>query len=131
MPGIRKFGRWHLWVRTILPDFFCDKKMYAPECSVAHLFVPIHFYTTSVVSSFSLSLVVIAHKSTSAEIGILRKIFQQYDTEGKGHLNYEQFKAAIADSSFQEEDYRRIFDAVVRIIKMSLAVLHLHIDGLT
>jgi calcium-dependent protein kinase len=57
---------------------------------------------------------VIAHKSTSAEIGILRKVFQQYDTEGKGHLNYEQFKAAIADSSLQEEDYRRIFDAVVR-----------------
>ena len=53
----------------------------------------------------------------------LRKIFQQYDTEGKGHLNYEQFKAAIADTSFQEEDYRRIFDAVVRKFLKNIVVL--------
>ena len=59
-----------------------------------------------------MALMVIAHKSTSAEIGILRKIFQRYDTEGKGHLNYEQFKGAIADSRLEEDDYRRIFDAV-------------------
>ena len=69
---------------------------------------------------------VIAHKSTSAEIGILRKIFQQYDTEGKGHLNYEQFKAAISDASFQEEDYRRIFDAVVRkVLSTEFDVLYI------
>jgi Ca2+-binding EF-hand superfamily protein len=56
---------------------------------------------------------VIAHKSTSAEIGILRKIFQQVDTENKGYLTYEQFKNAIADPSLSEGDCRRIFDSVV------------------
>jgi hypothetical protein len=40
-------------------------------------------------------------------------MFQQYDTDGVGHLNYEQFKAAISDSNLKEDDYRRIFDAVV------------------
>ena len=79
-------------------------------------FDPGLFCSTRCCFLFNLYLLtdtVIAHKSTSAEIGILRKIFQQYDTEGKGHLNYEQFKAAIADTSLQEDDYRRIFDAVV------------------
>jgi hypothetical protein len=74
--------------------------------------------TTFVTCLFSLNTV-IAHKSTSAEIGILRKLFQQCDTEGKGYLNYEQFKAAIADTSLQEDDYRRIFEAVVRLPMIS------------
>jgi hypothetical protein len=57
---------------------------------------------------------VVAHKSTSAEIGILRKVFQQCDKKGVGHLNYEEFKAAITAAGFAEEDYQKIFDAIVR-----------------
>jgi serine/threonine protein kinase len=72
-----------------------------------------HFCFSFINLAFCL-ITVIAHKSTSAEIGVLRKIFQQFDTEGLGHLNYEQFKGAIADPKLTEEDYRRIFDAVVR-----------------
>jgi hypothetical protein len=82
--------------------------------SVYYLFLTYKFFPL-----FPL-LLVIAHKSTSAEIGMLRKIFQQYDTDGVGHLNYEQFKAAIADTNLTEDDYKRIFDAVVRFFEFFL-----------
>lgn len=61
------------------------------------------------------ALMVVAHKSTSAEIGILRKVFQQYDKRRLGRLSYDEFKAAIAAAGFEEEEYRKIFDAVVRV----------------
>jgi calcium-dependent protein kinase len=64
-----------------------------------------------------MALMVIAHKSTSAEIGILRKIFEQYDTEKDGQLSYEEFKAAIKEAGLSEDDYRNIFDAVVSLSK--------------
>lgn len=59
------------------------------------------------------ALMVIAHKSTTKEIGILRKIFQKYDTVRDGQLSYDEFKAALSDSGmYNDEDYRQIFDAV-------------------
>ena len=112
MPNIRKFGKWHSWVRNTT-NLLCTRQFVPRYGRSPFLFLhcsQVYFCCRHV------GRVVIAHKSTSAEIGILRKIFQQYDTEGKGHLNYEQFKAAIADSSLQEDDYRRIFDVVVRIV---------------
>jgi hypothetical protein len=59
---------------------------------------------------------VVAHKSTSTEIGILRKVFQKYDKRGVGHLNYEEFKASFTAVGYRytEGDYRKMFDAVVR-----------------
>lgn len=59
-----------------------------------------------------MALMVIAHKSTSAEIGILRKIFHQYDTERDGQLSYDEFKAAIKEAGLSEADYQQIFNAV-------------------
>jgi serine/threonine protein kinase len=61
------------------------------------------------------ALMVIAHKSTSQEIGILRKIFQKYDTKRDGQLSFEEFKAAIAESGISESKHQEIFDAVVSI----------------
>lgn len=60
---------------------------------------------------------VVAHKSTSAEIGILRKVFQRYDTRRVGHLNFEEFRAAITAVGYTDDDYQKIFDAVVRFKK--------------
>ena len=59
------------------------------------------------------ALMVVAHKSSSEQIGILRKVFQKYDTKRDGQLSYEEFKAAIHDAGYGEDDYRKIFDAVV------------------
>lgn len=59
-----------------------------------------------------LAMMVIAHRSTSDEIGILRKIFQHYDTKHSGFLTYESFKSALTDAGYSDDDYRDIFDAV-------------------
>jgi len=61
------------------------------------------------------ALMVIAHRSTSEEIGILRKLFQKYDTTGRGHVTYDEFKAAISSAGFSEDAAREIFDALVCI----------------
>ena len=59
-----------------------------------------------------LSLMLVAHQSTSEDIGILRKVFSHYDRQSTGTLDYEAFKGALNDAGFSEEDYREIFDAV-------------------
>ena len=59
-----------------------------------------------------IALMVIAHKSTSEEIGILRKVFQQYDKDGSGDLNFDEFKAAMNDVEFSDDNYRTLFDAI-------------------
>lgn len=58
------------------------------------------------------ALMVIAHKSTSEEIGILRKIFEQYDTKRKGVLTFDEFKAAFHSVGYSEKESRRIFKAI-------------------
>ena len=55
---------------------------------------------------------VLAHRSTSDEIGILRKVFEHYDKSKEGDLTYEEFKAAVYNPMYLEEDYRDLFDAV-------------------
>ena len=59
------------------------------------------------------ALMVIAHKSTSDEIGILRKVFQKYDKLRTGQVGYDQFKGAICQAGFSDSDIKKIFDAVV------------------
>jgi serine/threonine protein kinase len=63
------------------------------------------------------ALMVVAHKSSSEEIGILRKVFQQYDTKKDGQLSFEEFKAAISESGISESKHQEIFDAMVSIIR--------------
>jgi Ca2+-binding EF-hand superfamily protein len=58
------------------------------------------------------ALMVVAHKSTSAEIGILRKVFKEYDKRGCGQLTYEEFKAALNEAGYTDDEYRQVFDAV-------------------
>ena len=59
-----------------------------------------------------LAMMVIAYRSTSEEIGILRKVFQKYDTNHSGTLDFNSFKGAMFDAGFTDDDYREIFDAV-------------------
>jgi Ca2+-binding EF-hand superfamily protein len=56
---------------------------------------------------------VVAHKSSSEEIGILRKLFQKYDSRRDGVISYEEFCGALADSGQSKEDLRDMFEAVV------------------
>ena len=72
------------------------------------------------------ALMVIAHKSTSDEIGLLRKIFQKYDTMRTGQVGYEQFKAAMSQAGFSDEAVRKIFDAVVSSLLIFFPLLVEH-----
>lgn len=58
---------------------------------------------------------VVAHKSSTEEIGILRKVFQKYDTRKDGSIAFEEFCAALAEFGHSEEDLRTMFDAVVSV----------------
>lgn len=59
------------------------------------------------------ALMIVAHKSTTNEIGILRNIFEKYDKNGHGQLNFEEFMEAIAEAGYSDEESRQIFDALV------------------
>lgn len=56
---------------------------------------------------------VVAHKSNTEEIGILRKVFQNYDTNKSGDITYVEFVAALASTGYSEEQLKPIFEAVV------------------
>ena len=60
------------------------------------------------------ALMVVAHKSTSDDIGILRKVFEQYDTPGNGHLDYDEFKAAVSELGLHDENCHELFESIVR-----------------
>jgi Ca2+-binding EF-hand superfamily protein len=61
---------------------------------------------------------VIAHKSSSAEIGILRKLFQKFDSRRDGSISYEEFCEALATTGHSDEDLRNMFDAVVSSLRL-------------
>ena len=58
---------------------------------------------------------VVAHKSSSEDIGILRKLFKKYDTRNDGSIWFEQFCAAMSGFGDSNEDLRSMFDAVVSL----------------
>jgi serine/threonine protein kinase len=60
-----------------------------------------------------LALMVIAHKSTSDEIGFLRKLFTKYDTLKNGVITLPEFKEALVDYNYSEEELNRIFEGIV------------------
>lgn len=53
---------------------------------------------------------VVAHKSSSEDIGILRKLFEKYASHD-GSIWFEHFREAIRGHS--DEDLRVVFDAMV------------------
>jgi len=59
-----------------------------------------------------MALMVVAHKSSSEEIGILRKVFQKYDTTRDGCICYEDFCNALSEFGHSDEDLKEMFDAV-------------------
>lgn len=56
---------------------------------------------------------VVAHKSSSEEIGILRKMFQKYDSRHDGSIWFEDFCQAMTGCGRSDEDLRAVFDAMV------------------
>ena len=68
-----------------------------------------------------MALMVIAHRSTCDEIGMLRKIFQKYASKDKGGcISYPEFDSAWKESGMPDEDTKAIFDAVVSLTGCSI-----------
>lgn len=59
-----------------------------------------------------LALMVVAHKSSSEEIGILRKVFKKYDLRSDGSIWFEDFCKAMGGLGHSDEELRSLFDAV-------------------
>lgn len=66
---------------------------------------------------------VIAHKSTSEEIGILRKVFERYDTARNGSISQEEFKVALEIYGYTDEEVERMFDGLVSIVNVIIVYL--------
>ena len=58
-----------------------------------------------------LALMDVAHKSTSAEIGFLRKAFMRYDTARDGAIARHEFKACLNGYGYSDKDLDLMFDA--------------------
>ena len=72
--------------------------------------------TTDTMKKFStysklkkLALMVVAHKSTSEEIGILRKVFQKYDLRGDGNIRFSEFRKALSQYGFSNKEMKEMF----------------------
>ena len=59
---------------------------------------------------------VVAHKSSTKEIGILRKLFQKYDSRRDGSISFEEFCGALKESGQSQENLREMFEAVVSLL---------------
>lgn len=68
-----------------------------------------------------LALMVIAHKSTSEEIGFLRKLFTKYDTLKNGVITLPEFKAALVDYDYSEIEMDNMFAGIVSKTETTLA----------
>lgn len=56
-----------------------------------------------------LALMVLAHKSTSEEIGFLKKVFMRFDTDYNGDIERPEFQAVLEEFGYSEEEIIKIF----------------------
>jgi calcium-dependent protein kinase len=60
-----------------------------------------------------LALLVVAHKSTSEEIGFLRKMFGAFDTSNDGEISYEEFCAAMSENyNYTENELQTLYRGI-------------------
>lgn len=59
-----------------------------------------------------LALMVIAHKSTSEEIGFLRKLFTKYDRLKNGVITFPEFRDALVEYNYSEEELEIMFRGI-------------------
>ena len=69
---------------------------------------------------------VVAHKSSSDEIGILRRLFEKYASHD-GSISFEHFREAMSEHS--DKDLRFVFDAMVSEVVVGGSV-RIGLDGM-
>ena len=63
-----------------------------------------------------IALMVIAKKSTSEEIFELRNVFSEFDTGHDGTISFDEFKQALLQTEYSEEEVESIFNSIVSIL---------------
>lgn len=58
--------------------------------------------------------VIVAHKSSAAEILEIRQAFDKYDRAKDGQISMEEFKLALAEFNYSDEELNDMFSKVVR-----------------
>lgn len=56
-----------------------------------------------------LALMIIAHKSTSEELGFLRHAFEKYDVEKNGVVTLQEFKKSLESYGYNDDELERMF----------------------
>jgi len=56
-----------------------------------------------------LALMIVAHKTSTQEIIQLRQVFDQYDSSNDGTITLEEFRQALAQYKFTDDDLDKIF----------------------
>jgi serine/threonine protein kinase len=69
-----------------------------------------------------LALNVIAKKSTPEEIFQLRSVFDEFDTDNTGSLSLSEFKAALGQFKYTDEDLEEMFHKIVSFALRSVLV---------
>jgi len=59
-----------------------------------------------------LALMLIAYRSTSEEIGYLRRMFETFDLQHDGEVTLEEFKAVLEDYEYSDAELERMFRAM-------------------
>lgn len=70
-----------------------------------------------------IAAVVIAHKSSSAEILDMRRAFDKYDKTKTGAISMEDFKLALAEFNYTDEELIDMFRKMVSNVSFSLCFL--------
>jgi calcium-dependent protein kinase len=59
-----------------------------------------------------IALNVIAHRSSTEEVLQLRKCFDAYDTANNGIISFEEFREALKESNYSEQEIKDMFDSI-------------------
>ena len=78
-----------------------------------------------------MALMVVAHKSSSDEIGILKKVFKQYDTRHDGSIWFGDFLENMQQTKLSGDELREVFDAMVSVYGCDSIVFFQGIQCLT
>jgi hypothetical protein len=69
---------------------------------------------------------VVAHKSSTEEIGLLRNIFEKHVSHHDGAIWMDDFFSLMKSSKLSQEELNQIFDAMVSPIPFGVSLLRLN-----
>jgi len=69
-----------------------------------------------------LALIVIAHKSSMEEIVNLRRVFNKYDFDNDGVISFPEFKSALSDANYTDEEINDMFCKLVSLLPQLFSI---------